>query len=237
MLRDILFALAKGPIMWIAFIVFFGGLLFQAGRFFALTRKQPRIRFAAGGRFDPGCLKTGSPWARLNPRVRLKTTILGVNPAMAINSTVFHASFFIVTLFDNAHVEVWLLSWGVRLPSMAESISHVAIILIFISSGYFLWRRLFVARVRAVSTVMDYVILAVAVVPVLSGYLAAHHFFNYQWMILIHILSSQVLLIVLPFGKLSHMIFFFLNRFFVNHEYSFGHGGRSWPLDNICKDL
>lgn len=231
MYREILFALAKGPFMWIAFFVFFGGLLFQTGRFFSLTRKQTRIRFAAGGRFDPGAAKARSHMELIDRRARLKTTILGTHPAMAINSVVFHTSFFLVTLFDNAHVEVWLLSWGIRLPSIAESVSHVAIVLFFISSGYYLLRRIFVARVRAISSFMDYAILAVALAPVLSGYLAAHHFFNYHWLMLIHILSSQLLLIVLPFSKLTHMVFFFLNRFFLGHEYSFTRGGRAWPLN------
>jgi hypothetical protein len=44
----------------------------------------------------------------------------------------------------------------------------------------------------------------------------------------IHILSGVAMLIMIPFTKLGHMLFFFLYRFLIGSEYSFARGARAW---------
>jgi len=230
-MRDMLFQIAQGPLLWVAFGIFVGGLVFQIQRFFALTRKQPRLRFRPGGRFDPqkGTIPevTGvSGW-----RLAIGQTVFGTSPFTVINSLVFHLCFFAVALFDRPHTELLALSWGVRLPALAEGCTHWVVVLCFVSTAFYLGRRFFLARVRAITGLIDYAILLLVTTPMLSGYLAAHHYFDYTWMMLVHLLSSELLLILLPFTKLTHMVFFFLNRLFISHEYSFRRDGRSWPLN------
>jgi hypothetical protein len=47
-------------------------------------------------------------------------------------------------------------------------------------------------------------------------------------MLIAHILAGELMLIVIPFTKLGHMLFFFLYRFLIGSEYSFGQGTRTW---------
>jgi hypothetical protein len=47
-------------------------------------------------------------------------------------------------------------------------------------------------------------------------------------MLTAHIISGEAMLILIPFTKLGHMIYFFLYRFFIGSEYSFGQGRRAW---------
>jgi hypothetical protein len=70
--------------------------------------------------------------------------------------------------------------------------------------------------------------LLITVAPFLSGYLAYHQWFDYKIMLIAHILAAEVMLVVIPFTKLGHMIFFFLYRFLIGGEYSFGQGTRTW---------
>jgi hypothetical protein len=71
--------------------------------------------------------------------------------------------------------------------------------------------------------------LALASVPFLSGFLAYHQIFDYPTMIMIHMLSGELMLMAIPFTKLSHMIFFFFNRFYVVNEHTLGgRGKRVW---------
>jgi nitrate reductase gamma subunit len=46
--------------------------------------------------------------------------------------------------------------------------------------------------------------------------------------ITLHILAGELMLIVMPFTKLGHMVFFFFIRILIGNEYSFGKGKRVW---------
>ena len=85
-------------------------------------------------------------------------------------------------------------------------------------------RRLFLARVRIITTAYDYLVLLIAIAPFLTGYLAYHQWFDYSTVMTLHVLSGEAMLITLPFTKLGHMLFFFLYRFLIGSEYSFARG-------------
>jgi nitrate reductase gamma subunit len=102
-------------------------------------------------------------------------------------------------------------------------------ILVIAGGVFFLLRRIFLARVRAISTVYDYVVLLIATTPFITGFLAYHHFFDYDTVILLHILAGEIMLMAVPFTKLVHMPYFFINRFVLVHENTLGAGGsRTW---------
>jgi nitrate reductase gamma subunit len=104
----------------------------------------------------------------------------------------------------------------------------VLTLVVLICGAYFLGRRLFLARVRAITTAYDYLILLIAIAPFLTGYFAYHQWFDYDAVMTLHILAGEVMLITIPFTKLGHMLFFFLYRFFIGNEYSFVRGSRTW---------
>jgi nitrate reductase gamma subunit len=82
--------------------------------------------------------------------------------------------------------------------------------------------------VRAITSFYDYLVLALATVPFLSGFLAFHQIFDYRTVMIVHMLSGELMLMAIPFTKLTHMIFFFLNRFLVVNEHTIGRGSRAW---------
>ena len=68
---------------------------------------------------------------------------------------------------------------------------------------------------RMLSGIGDYFAWAITFLPVLSGYLAFHHLvLDYTLMLAIHILSVELLLIALPFTKLTHVVTLFLARWY-----------------------
>jgi hypothetical protein len=81
---------------------------------------------------------------------------------------------------------------------------------------------------RAVTSAWDYVILFVTLTPFVSGFIAFHQWGDYGTVIIVHILSAELALILIPFTKLNHMIYFFLYRLLIGSEYSFGQGKRVW---------
>jgi nitrate reductase gamma subunit len=92
----------------------------------------------------------------------------------------------------------------------------------------FLVRRLTVPRVNAISSASDYFVWCITVVPFITGFIAYHQWFDYTTVLILHILAGELMLIAITFTKLGHMIFFFLARCFVNREYNFGRGARTW---------
>jgi len=44
----------------------------------------------------------------------------------------------------------------------------------------------------------------------------------------LHLLTAEILLILIPFTKLSHMILFFFTRAFIGFEMGGRRGARSW---------
>ena len=61
----------------------------------------------------------------------------------------------------------------------------------------------------------DYALLVAVVVPFISGFLARHPAYNpFPWdvMMLFHLLSAEMLFVLIPFTKLAHIVLFFFDR-------------------------
>jgi len=217
----------QGPLIWIAVGLFLLGLLFQGIQFFAVTRKrEPRFLTPEAQKE-----KAASRWfEEIGRRVRRLTrrTVLGTHPFLIVITSIFHILLFGVPLFLLGHHILLDSALGVSLWSLPESISHAMTIVILLCTLFFLGRRLFLARVRVLTTAYDYLMLLITMAPFLTGFLAYHQWFDYRTLIFLHILAGEVLLIVIPFTRLGHMIFFFLYRFFIDSEYSFVRGTRAW---------
>ena len=101
-------------------------------------------------------------------------------------------------------------------------------IIFLMCGGFFLFRRIFVRRVRVLTTVWDFFILFVTLTPFVTGFLAFRQWFDYSTVMIVHIVSGELMLILIPFTKLGHMIYFFMYRLLIGSEYSFGQGKRAW---------
>jgi nitrate reductase gamma subunit len=141
---------------------------------------------------------------------------------------VFHVFLILTPILLLGHNILLDQSWGVSLWSLPESVTDILTLAFLVCVAFFLGRRLFLARVRVITTAYDYLILLIAAAPFLTGYLAYHQWFNYHAVMTLHILAGEVMLITIPFTKLGHMLFFFLYRFLIGNEYSFARGARTW---------
>jgi hypothetical protein len=82
--------------------------------------------------------------------------------------------------------------------------------------------------VRILTEAWDYVLLGLIALPFLTGLLAYHQVGPYELLMILHLLTAEVLLILIPFTKLSHMILFFFTRAFIGFEMGVRRGARSW---------
>lgn len=227
-IADSLYGIIRGPLALGAFAVFVFGTAFQIMRFVRLTRKiqpvsiaAPTRRAVAGRRF--------SRRAARRFLLRFKASIVARNPVMVIVTSTFHVCFFGIPVFLLAHNILARELLGVSLCPyvLQESTTDMLSLILLGCVAFFLFRRLFVKRVRAITSLNDYLTLLLASAPFITGLMALHHTFDYYTFIILHMLSAELLLVFLPFSKLAHMIYFFLNRFFTAKEYSFC-GDRKW---------
>jgi nitrate reductase gamma subunit len=90
---------------------------------------------------------------------------------------------------------------------------------------FFFLRRILAPEVRFVTFTSDYLILAIAFVPFLTGFLAYHQLLlPYKIMVILHMISGAAMLIAIPFTRLGHMFYFFLTRAYLGSETGFRRG-------------
>ena len=223
--------LAGGPFVWTAFSVFIAGLAFNAYRFFKLTR-EAELDYppSTGAGKPPKGLqeRLGYEWDRAVQR--FKRSVFHMHPIMSVVTLVFHVLLLLVPIFLLAHNELLRLSIGFGLPAMPDALSDALTLVVLACLAVFLFRRLFLARVRVITTGYDYLVLAITAAPFVTGFLAYHEVFDYRWMLTAHMLSGEVMLVTVPFTRLGHALFFFFYRFFLPGEHSFGRGSRRWAL-------
>ena len=219
----------SGPLVWISFVTFLLGSLFQILRFFVLSEKRdiegpnllPRPKQDES---DRASLKT----FRQRFALLKATSVLGFGPFLASVSFLFHLLLFAIPIFLLAHNILLHQALRISFFSFSEKTSDILTVLLLACVLVFLVRRLFIARVRSITSLYDYFILLLVSTPFISGFLAYHQIYDYKIVIIIHILSAELMLIAIPFTKLVHMVFFFLNRLFIECEYSLGPGNRTW---------
>ena len=219
----------KGPMVWLSFIIFGLGLIVQTFRLLKLTQVKEARRFAPDEAFVPQTDLSG--WERFTRYLAFRRgTVLGSNACLVLVSFIFHVCLVITPIFVLGHNVMLDISFGISLVSFPEQISDIMTRFVIAGGLLFFMRRLFLRRVRMISTVNDFILLFVAVAPFLTGFLAYHHIFNYNVMIVLHILCGELMLMLIPFSKFLHMVFFFISRFMIVSEHSMGNPKRSWQF-------
>jgi nitrate reductase gamma subunit len=227
------YAFVSGPMVWIAFALFFGGLVVQTFRFFKITRKKQQLFMPKPPPRRPWP-RTLAGWTELGVATydrsvdEVRRSIAGSHPVMTVVTVLFHVLLFATPIFLVAHNTMLEESIVFHLPSVPEGFSDFLTFVVILCAVVFLVRRVALRRVRVITTAYDYVVLAVTAAPFVTGFLAYHQVGHYLTMVTLHVVTGELMLILVPFTRLGHALFFFLYRFLVGSEYSFGQGTRAW---------
>lgn len=244
-MMDALYQFASGSGFQISLILFVGGLALQIWRFRGHTRpKEPRRLPPVAPASRPAshektadrrpgfwglvdlAERVGEPVARVQNR--LSRSMAGTHSAMTAVTLTFHLLLIATPIFLGAHNTLIRDAVGFSLPALPEALSDLLTSAILACLGVFLFRRLFVRRVRAITSAYDYFVLAVTAAPFVTGFLCYHQWGPYMPLLTLHVVAGELMLILIPFTRLGHALFFFLYRFLIDNEYSFGQGRRIW---------
>lgn len=127
----------------------------------------------------------------------------------SICSIVFHIGLILVPVFLFAHIQLWHAAIGLRWPALPRIVADILTITTVTAAVL-----LFVARMgnrdsRIISSLQDQIWPALLAVPFATGFLCAHPAWSpagYQATMLVHVLSSELILVLMPFTKLAHCI-------------------------------
>lgn len=142
--------------------------------------------------------------------------IYGHLPLIGASSFLFHVGLLIVPLLLVSHVAMWGSAIGLTWPAIPMLLADVLTLTTIASGLVLLGARVFNRDATHLSEPIDYFILLALMAPFVTGYMALHPWANpvsYSAMLLLHVLSSELVFVLIPTTKLSHCVLFPFNRF------------------------
>ena len=217
-----MYAFLTGPMFYLSITVFILGMLgrtvlYIRGLDWKLDRVAYRVYPKAG---INGALRSIICWL-----IPFGTRSWRVQPFMTILFFVFHIGVVSVPLFLPAHNLILKSKIGMSLFSLNPVAADVLTWGVLISAVFIIVRRIALAEVRMLTTAHDYLILAISVVPFITGMICRYSAGDYSFWMIFHILSSELLLIAAPFTKLSHMVLYFMSRAQIGMDFGIKRGG------------
>jgi nitrate reductase gamma subunit len=141
------------------------------------------------------------------------------NPGLTIVTFIFHICLLVTPIFLLSHVvlldEALNISWW----TLPDTLADIMTLIVIACCIYFGIRRNVDNAVRFVTDSSDYIILCLVAAPFITGFLAYHQWLNYPVIMILHILSAEMLLIIIPFTRLAHMLLAFFTRGYMGSEF------------------
>lgn len=216
-----IYQFVAGPMVWIAFGVFFGGSFYKFIRMLIVAyKKEPFIYSIMSFKYSlRSILHWITPFGTVNMRL---------HPVLTVVTYIFHLCLFIAPIFLLAHVVLLDVNLGISWWVIPEPVADVMTVLVIAACVFFLVRRLKSPEVRFVTSASDFVILAIVAAPFITGFWAYHQFPGYAPALILHIISGEIMLMAIPFTRLSHMIFSVFTRAYIGSEFGAIRHARDW---------
>lgn len=211
-----------GPLAKIAFLVFFLGLIW---RFISYVRglnwQADRVTYTNNvGPGIKGAIRSIVVWM-----IPFGTHSWRFYPFFTVLVFVFHIGLLITPLFLLGHNLMLQEAWGFSLPTISEAFADTLTVAMLLAGLFILLRRIALPQVRILTKPYDLLVLIIAIAPFLTGFLAHMQIGNYNFWLMAHILSGEILLVAIPFTKLSHFLLFFLSRAQIGMDFGIKRGG------------
>jgi nitrate reductase gamma subunit len=197
----------RGTGLNIAVGIFLLGVLWRLIEIYGLGRKKD----LSAPRHVSGASGLNTVFRRsLPPEGMLKTS-----PVTYIGGYTFHIGLAIVVFLFAPHIKLIESLVGVSWPGLPSQFIDLVAVITIAAMVVVLADRINRPVKRYLSTFGDWFTWLVTFLPLLTGWLAVRHLLlPYTSMLALHILSVEILLIVLPFTKLFHAFTVFGSRWY-----------------------
>lgn len=217
-----MYQFVTGPLLWLAFTVFFVGcfvriVLYVKGLDWQADRVAYSVYLSQGLK---GAFR--SIFFFLIP---FGTRSWRAKPGFTILFFAFHIGLIFTPIFLRAHNIILKERWGFSLASLPESAADILTIIVISSVVVFIIRRVALPEVRILTNSYDYLMLLIAGAPFITGLIAHYTFTGYNFWLIFHIICGEIMLIAIPFTKLSHFVLFFMSRGQLGMDFAIKRGG------------
>jgi hypothetical protein len=204
------YSFVDGPLLWIAFLTFIIGTIMRIAMFLVLSRKRDKVMYRY--------FSWKYVFATLGRWLLPLNKDVAKNPIFAVLVYVLHICLIVVPIWLSGHIVLWEMSrfeWSWR--ALPQSWADWMTLLLLAIAVFFLLRRLLSPNIRLLSKLSDYLLIVVTALPFMTGYFLIHGTldsvaFLRDNMQLIHMLTGELMLILIPLTRLSHAVLFFFSR-------------------------
>jgi nitrate reductase gamma subunit len=192
---------ARGPFFWAALTFMVLGL---ARHVFVTVWEVKRNMRRAGDRDLPLRKIAAATLAWLYPPGKLKDRLV-----FGLTSLVFHIAILLVPIFLAGHIVLWRRSLGISWPALPNLLADILTVVAVATALLLVVQRAIARDTRGLSRFQDYALPLLVAFPFAWGFLVMHPAWNpfpYEFTLLVHVMSANVLLILIPLTKLSHCV-------------------------------
>lgn len=217
-----MYEFVTGPLAWLAFAVFFIGIivrlvLYVRGLDWKLDRVTYSVHTSYGVR---GAARSIGFWL-----IPFGTRSWRNNPGFTVLVFLLHGGLIFTPIFLLGHNILMKERLGFSLWSMPEGLADVLTIAVIGSAVLLAMRRVALPEVRIITSAYDYLLLAIAAAPFVTGLIAHYASAHSQAWLVIHVLCGELFLMAIPLTKLSHFVLFFAMRAQLGMDYGIKRGG------------
>lgn len=210
-----------GPMVWISFLIFFIGVVY---RFFHVVKlvegKENFIYTYLSLKYS-----FRSIFAWLIPFLPASTR---KSPVFYSISYLFHVLLFLIPIFLLSHIVLLEASMQWSWFGLNDQVADILTLMVVFSLIFFMIRRIVVPEVKFLTKVSDFVFILIVALPFITGFLAYHQFFAYKWMVIVHVLSGELMIILIPFTRFFHMFMAPFTRAYMGSEFGGVRHAKDW---------
>lgn len=197
--------------MLVRFVLYFKGLSWQLDRVAYKAHPIPGLK---------GAFRSIYKWI-----IPFGTYGWRTQPFITVVFFGFHIGALGVPLFLSGHNIFLDSKLGISLPTLGAGTADFLTWTAVVSAFFLILRRIVLPEVRILTTLNDYFILLISLAPFITGLIARYQVGDYSFWLNMHILSGELLLLAIPFTKLSHIFLFFASRAQLGMDFGIKRGG------------
>ena len=210
-----------GPMVWISFLIFFIGVVFRLFQVIKMVNAKENFIYT----YLSFKYSFRSIFAWLIPFLPVSTR---KSPVFYGISYIFHLLLFLTPIFLLAHVALLEESMQWSWFTLNDSLADVLTLVIIFSLIFFMIRRVVVPEVKFLTNLLDFLFILIVALPFVTGFLAYHQFFAYKWMVIAHVISGELMIILIPFTRFFHMFMAPLTRAYTGSEFGNVRHAKDW---------
>ncbi|MCD4741286.1 MAG: respiratory nitrate reductase subunit gamma, partial [Desulfobacteraceae bacterium] len=143
-------------------------------------------------------------------------------------SYIFHVLLFVLPIFLLSHVTLLEESMQWSWFTLSDSVADILTIVVILALVFFSIRRVTVPEVKFLTRMSDFLFILNVALPFITGFLAYHQFFAYKSIVIAHVISGELMLILIPFTRFFHMFMAPFTRAYIGSEFGNVRHAKDW---------